>query len=261
MDNNDVLMNENEIEIDLLELLQVVRDHLAGIILTTLACALAMFLAVQLLITPTYASNTKLYVLPKSTDATNVTNTELQAGTLLTSDYVELVQSREVTEAVIAQLGLKDADGNYLTHEALSRMIDVSVQSNTRVINIRITDTDPYRAHDIAEAVRIVAAQHIKNVMDFEAVNVVDEADTPTKQASPNKKRMALIGALLGLILSLAVVIIRHLMDDTIKTEEDVQRYLGVSTLGLIPLQEGEKSGKSRTKKKRAKRSKRKGEK
>lgn len=248
MENNEKRWND-EIEVNLGELFRALLDHLASIILCTLIGAMAFFLAVQLFVTPTYTSTTKLYVLSKTADTSGMTSTELQAGTLLSSDYVELVQSREVTETVIARLGLKNTDGSYVTHEQLANMISVSALSDTRVISITIRDTDPYRAHDIAEEVRLVAAGHIKDVMDFESVNVVEKANTPIRPSSPNKKRAAMIGGLLGLLLSAAYVLIRFMMDDTIKTEEDVQRYLGVSTLGLIPLQAGEsrekKSGRS----------------
>ncbi len=239
METNEKRWND-EVEIDLGELFRALLDHLAAIFLCTLIGALAFFLAVQLFATPTYTSTTKLYVLSKTADTSGMTSTELQAGTLLSSDYVELVQSREVTETVIARLGLKNPDGTFMTHEQLADMISVSALSDTRVISITIRDNDPYRAHDIAEEVRLVAAGHIKEVMDFESVNVVEKANTPTKPSSPNKKRAALIGAILGLLLSSIFALVRFLMDDTIKTEEDVQRYLGVSTLGLIPLQSGE---------------------
>ena len=239
MENNEMRWND-EIEVNLGELFRALFDRLSSIILCTLIGALAFFLAVQLFVTPTYTSTTKLYVLSKTADTSAMTSTELQAGSLLSSDYVELVQSREVTETVIARLGLKNADGKYMTHEQLADMISVSALSDTRVISITIKDKDPYRAHDIAEEVRLVAAGHIKDVMDFESVNVVEKANTPTRPSSPNNKRAALIGGLLGFLLSAIYILVRFLMDDTIKTEEDVQRYLGVSTLGLIPLQAGE---------------------
>ena len=144
----------------------------------------------------------------------------------------------EVTETVIANLELKNDNGKYLTHNELSRMISVSVPSSTRVITISIQADDPYEAHDIADEVCSVAADHIKSVMDFEAVNVVEEADYPFKASGPIKRNYVLIGAVFGFLLSSIIILLKYLLDDTIKTEEDVTKYLGLSTLGLIPVQD-----------------------
>ena len=137
-------------------------------------------------------------------------------------------------EAVISRLDLD------MKYEELLSKIDVSSTYETRIIEISVIDDDPYRARDIADAVSEISAEHIKKVMNSEAVNVVDKANVPdTEFASPVKK-YAVIAGLMGCLLVILIIVIRCLLDDTIKTSEDVEKYLGLSTLTTIPVSKQE---------------------
>ena len=120
---------------------------------------------------------------------------------------------------------------------------------DTRIISITVTDTDPVRAMEIANAVREAASEHILNVMDIQAVNVVETANLPTYASGPNTARNILLGGMLGAALVMGILVVRFLLDDTVKTTEDVERYLGLSVLAVIPLNEGEADGKRRRRK------------
>lgn len=238
-------MDDAETTIDLGEIFSAIWSNLPIVILAALAGALLAFLISETFITPEYSSTTKLYVMAneqqQKTDTNGVDNGALQAGALLTKDYEQIIESREVTEAVITNLNLKNSDGSQMTNDELINKLTVSIPDETRVVNITITDSDPYRACDIANAVRSVAEDRIQSVMDMKTVKVVEEANVPTRPISPNKKKNAAVGGLIGLILAIAVIVIRYISNNTIRTAEDVQNYLGVSVLAAIPLAEGEK--------------------
>ena len=226
--------NQDEIEIDLLELLRVLWSKIGYVILAALALGLLMVLVSKVFMKPQYESTTKMYVLSKQ-DSSTVTSGDLQASSLLTKDYAELIQSRQVVETVIAQLNLD------LTYEEFLNKITVTTQNDTRILSITVKDEDPYVASQMADAIRVAAADHIQNVMNTEAVNVVDEANIPDEPVSPSIKKNGLIGAIAGAFIAIVIIIIVYLTNDTIQTSEDVERYLGVSTLGIIPLAEGQK--------------------
>lgn len=236
----------DEIEIDLREIFSVLMAKAGIIILSGVILALAAVVATKLFVTPQYQSVTKMYVLNKQ-NSEIVTSGDLQSSALLTKDYAELIKSRTVTESVIAELGLN------MTHEGLLGKIGVNTTNDTRVITIRVTDEDPYRARDIANAVRNMAAKHIKNVMNIEAVNVVDEANIPNGSIGQDVKKNGMTAGFLGCFLSVVIILIRYMSNDTIQTSEDVERYLQLSTLGTIPLNKGD----VKTRKKRTKRYKR----
>ena len=129
--------------------------------------------------------------------------------------------------------------------------VSVETSCDSRIVSISVTDEDPYTASEIANAVRDMAAEHIQSVMDIEAVNVVDTANIPNEKASPSLAKNGVIGGLLGVIIAMAAVIIIYLTNDTIKVEEDVERYLGLSVLGSIPFSEKESRSKKKKSRKR----------
>ena len=102
---------------------------------------------------------------------------------------------------------------------------------------------------NIANAIRESASNHIGNVMDIDAINVVESANMPTKKAGPSYLKWTVIAGMLGVLLVCAMVLIKYLLDDTIKTSEDVERSLGLSTLAIIPIIETEADSKKKRKK------------
>lgn len=236
------LQNEEEIEIDMGELLRYLAGKAGYIILTALAFAVLVLAVTTFCMTPRYTSTTKMYVLNRQTNE-GVTSSDLQSSTYLTKDYMEMIRSRTVIEAVIADLNLNS------TYEDVLGQIDVSAASDTRVIAISVTDKDPYEARDIANAVRNAAAAHIQSVMNTEAVTVVDEANIPTKKSSPSTIKNVAIAGGVGLFLALVVCVVLYLMNDKVTTAEDVERYLGLSVLASMPLEEEEVRRKKARKK------------
>ena len=122
------------------------------------------------------------------------------------------------------------------------------------ILSISVRDADPYVACEIANAIRDVAANHIKNVMDIDAVNVVETANIPEQKVSPSISKNGVIGGLVGVLIAAAVILSSYLSNDTIKTQEDVERYLKLSTLGTIPMSEEDRKNKKKKKQKKQKR-------
>ena len=241
---NQFTPNNDEIEIDLKEIFGLLISKMWVIILSGITAGLIFIVATMLFITPQYESTTKMYVLNKQTEGT-ITSADMQSSLYLTKDYADLIQSRTVTEGVIAQLGLN------LKHEDMLKKMSVTNKTDTRVIAITITDEDPYTASQIANAVRDISAAHIRNVMDIEAVNVVENANIPDQKSSPSLSKNGVIGGMLGVVLATAIILIIFLTNDSIQTQEDVEKYLGLSFLGSIPMSEAVKKSKKHKKNKK----------
>ena len=232
-------MEKQEIEIDLKEIFLYLYNHLYIIILSALIGAMVFYLFSSLMLPKQYKSSARLYVLNQQNQQT-VTYNDLQTGTQLTKDYAKLITSQTVTAKVIADLDLQNQyeDMRSITPGRLAEMIKVEALSDTRVIQITVTDVSPTRAQDIAEAVRIAASERIYEVMAIEAVNVVDTANLPEGAHSPNTMKNTVIGGAFGFVLVAAIYIVIFLLDDTIKTPDDVEKYLGLSVLAAIPYDE-----------------------
>lgn len=234
-----------EVEIDLRDIFAILINKLAIIVLAAVLGAAVAFTFTKFLISPVYQARTQ--VLVKSTSLTTTDQikvSDLQSSNYLTKDYMILIKSNPVLDKVIADLGLD------MSSSALAGKIHVSSQTDTRILTIAVNDKDPMMAKKIADAVREASKTRIHEVMGMETVENVDEAILPESPISPNTKMNTLIGFMLGFVIAIAVIIIRFMLDDTIKAQEDVEKYLGLSVLGLIPELETTDSKKKKKKKK-----------
>ena len=214
----------------------------AGLVAGAIAFSYSAFI-----LTPMYTSTTKVYILSKQGNDDKMTYSDTQLANNITKDFKEMIKSRTVVERVIQELNLNESYGS------LSGRISVSNATDTRVVGISVKDADPKKAQLLTNAIRDVAAEHIREVMDLEAVNVVDEANLPTSPSEPSKKKYTLIGVLIGVVLCAGVLILRFYLDDSIKSSDDIEKYLGLSTLASIPVFESEEDAKKKKKKEKIK--------
>lgn len=248
MENNiDNRQDRNgEIEIDIMQILRVIWAKIWIVILSAIAMGLLALIGTEMLITPLYQSTAKLYIINRQTDGTTTIN-DIQSSTQLIRDYRVLVTSIPVVDQVISELDLE------MSQDALIGEISCSIETDSRVLSITITDKDPYMAKRIADSLADVSAKQIPAVMQIEGVNIIEYGRIAAGPSSPNVKMNVLIGILAGLFIAIAIIVVRYLMDDSIKNAEDVENYLGLSTLALIPLTKEEYDGKKKNSRKKSK--------
>ncbi|BAK27809.1 Wzz/FepE/Etk N-terminal domain-containing protein [Streptococcus gallolyticus subsp. gallolyticus] len=224
-------MNSNDnasIEIDVLYLLRKLWSRKFFIIFIALVVGTVALLGSVFLIKPKYTSTTRIYVVSRSSDS-SLTNQDLQAGSYLVNDYKEVITSNEVLSSVISQENLS------LSTSELSNMISVNIPTDTRVISISVEDTDAQEASDIANTIREVAAEKIKSVTKVDDVTTLEAAEVASKPSSPNIKRNAALGALVGGFLAIVGILVLEVLDDRVRRPEDVEEVLGMTLLGVVP--------------------------
>ena len=227
-------IQDDEVTIDLMELFSALWAKKTIIILSAVFMALVAFVGTKMFVTPKYTSVTKLFVMAKNDDTSaSATYTDLQTGSMLTKDYMELVKSRPVLEKTISKLKLD------VEPEELAEMITTETPTDTRIMSISVTDDDPKEAKQIADTLRKAVSVQITEIMNADSVNTVEEGNLPTSPSSPNVKKNMMLGALLGLVISMGFVVLIFILDDTVKTPDDVEKYLGLNVLTSIPIQEG----------------------
>ena len=232
-------IQDDEVTIDLMELFSALWAKKTIIILSAVFMALVAFVGTKMFVTPKYTSVTKLFVMTKNDDTSaSATYTDLQTGSMLTKDYMELVKSRPVLEKTISKLKLD------VTPEELAGMITTETPTDTRIMSISVTDDDPKEAKQIADTLRKAVGVQITEIMNADSVNTVEEGNLPTSPSSPNVKKNMMLGALLGLVISMGFVVLISILDDTVKTPDDVEKYLGLNVLTSIPIQEGSSAPK-----------------
>lgn len=221
----------DEIEINLLEILSVLRARLFSIVMSGVILAAVFGLGTMFLIEPQYQSTSKLYIVGQSSSITSLA--DLQTGSQLTQDYMVLVQSRPVLEKVIDNLGLN------MQYEGLRSMVSLNNPQDTRILEITVTMGDPYLAKEIVDEVSGVSASRIAAIMNVDAPTIAEYGHLESSPSSPSLRKNILIGGVLGILCSGFVTVVLYLLNDSIRTEEDVQKYLDLNTLALIPIEEG----------------------
>ncbi|WP_394405145.1 Wzz/FepE/Etk N-terminal domain-containing protein [Streptococcus sp. 20-1249] len=220
---------DQTIEIDVLQLLRKIWDKKFLVAFIGIFFAVISFLYSAFIVVPKYDSTTRIYVVNKSGDASSLTAQDLQAGSFLVNDYKEIITSNDVLNKVVETEGLN------MTAGELGGKVSVDIPANTRVISITVRDSDPKKASQLADSVREVAAEKIKEVTKVEDVTTLEAAKVPSAPTTPNTKRNVMLGLVAGFVLAVAVVVLVELLDDRIKRPEDVEDVMGLPLLGIVP--------------------------
>lgn len=219
---------EEETEIDLIDLEWALLDKIHYIVLCFLIGAVIMNAYSYFLVRPTYKSTAKMYVVSASKNSV-VDLDALNIGTSLTADYEQLMLSYPVLEQVINKLNL-DMDS-----DTLAKMITLENPTDTRILNINVVSTDPKNARDIANTLMDVSVDYLPKTMSTNAPNVAQKAKLADHKDGPSYTKYTMIGALAGAFLYCMYLVVKYLMDDTIHTADDMEKYFDIVPLAVIP--------------------------
>jgi len=147
----------------------------------------------------------------------------------LVKDYREIATSRAVLQQVINDLNLQ------MTPEELSELVSVQLKNDTRIIMIRVKNTDPNMAALMANKLAEVLIDAVQQILNVENVQVIDAATVPDTPVSPRKVLNTAVAAVVGLIVGIALAFMFEYFDNSIRTPEDVERHLGLPVLTVIP--------------------------
>ena len=178
-------------------------------------------------IKPVYQADASIFVT--NTD-TIVTVSDLALGTALTEDYSKLIKSRAVLKKVIADQGLN------MNFRQLGSLITVTNPEGSHIITITVTCGDREMSRNIANAVMEAGIDQIYKVFGSNEPSVIDyaEADAIVEMMQGLNGYLEK-GALVGAALACALICIRFLLDTTLKTEDDIQKYLHMPVLSVVP--------------------------
>lgn len=219
---------DDEAEIDLVEIGWTLLDKLHYIVLSFLIGAVLFNAISYFCIEPTYKSTAKMYVVSASKNSV-VDLDALNIGTSLTADYEQLMLSYPVLEQVINKLNL-DMDS-----DTLAKMITLENPTDTRILNINVVSTDPKSARDIANTLMDVSVDYLPKTMSTNAPNVAQKAKLADHKDGPSYTKYTMIGALAGAFLYCMYLVVKYLMDDTIHTADDMEKYFDIVPLAVIP--------------------------
>ncbi len=245
--------HDEEIEIDLVELFFALKRKLLWICLSGLVCGTLAFTFTKVFMKPMYQSTTTMLVLTKETTLASLA--DLQMGTQLTNDYEILTVSHQVLDQVIEDLNLD------MEYDELKDSIEISNPSDSRIMEITVTYPNARMAKEIVDDVAEVTSEFIGDKMEAIPPKVIDEGEVPERKSSPSTIKNTALGILLGLIISCGIIAVLTLLDDTIKSEDDIEHYLGIPTLAVVPDRKDFLNDKKKSEKQQKKKAAQKGKK
>jgi capsular polysaccharide biosynthesis protein len=225
-------MAMEEKEIDLREILSIIRKNMWIIVAITVISVIISAILSYLVISPTYQASASLIVSKAQTASVNngqIQFQDVQTNRLLAATYCEIATSRAVLKETIDKLNLHE------TAEQLKSKVNVSAEGDTEVININVKDTDPQRAALIANTIASSFIDNIVKIMKVDNVHIIDDAVPPTNKVSPKPLFNIVIAAILGIMISIFIIFLMNYFDRTVKNVEDVKKYLDLPVLGVIP--------------------------
>jgi capsular exopolysaccharide synthesis family protein len=220
--------------VELSEYLNILRRRWLTVVIIGLT-ALALASAVTLAMPKKYTATTRLFIAVAGGESV----TDLAQGSNFAekqmSSYAEVATSPRVLGPVIRQLGLPT------TPKELSQSVEAIVPVNTVILEISVTDLDPTRAAQIANAVGrelANAASELSPTKEDGTKAVVAttfaEAEVPDKASSPRIVQNLGVGLILGLLLGLGVAVLRHVLDTKVRSEGDVRFLTDSPILGVV---------------------------
>lgn len=260
--------NSSNNTIDLRRLFNLCRKHLKFLITCTIALALAGFIVSKFIMTPKYTATTQLLVNQKNeNNANGQAYTNQQADIQVINTYKDIITSPVILKETKKELvnpvkvvrkaqpakyktladGTKrlvsaakpakvehTGQGYSMTTSQLSDAITIKTQTNSQVFSVSVETDNPKKSAAAANTIASVFKKRVKKIMNVNNVTVVARATTPSKPSSPNVKLFTLAGAVLGLLISFMIVLMRDLMDTSVRDNDFMVDELGLTNLGQI---------------------------
>lgn len=181
-----------------------------------------------------YTSTGTLYVSNVQNKDDDVVDVgELNASTRLVSTYMEILRSNTFVEKVADEIeksyGIKYKVGQ------IKNMIAMSSLNNTEILQIKITSKNPEHSAIILNTILDYADDEILRIIEGGSVKPIDYGKVPSSHSSPNTMLNTITGAVVGLIISLLIIVAIHLMDVSVRGEEDMVDRYEIPVLGVIP--------------------------
>ena len=219
---------DDEDVIDLLELFRAILKHIKLIIVLCILFGVGGFFGTKLLIAPTYTASTSIYLTPQISESGSLDYNSQMANSKLVTNALNLLTQNNIMSEVAKDVGLESA-------ESVKKLVSVSNESNTEIITISATTTDPKLSKDIANDTVSTFIRTMQKNLNVRNIEVVDKAKLSYVPSGPNVKKNTLLATMVGLVLGCGYATLRFLFDNRLRTKEEAEKYLGIPVFCEIP--------------------------
>lgn len=223
---------EEEITLDLKEFFVILRKRVKIIATITLIATIITAILSFLVIKPTYEATLSVFIGKTSDskeDRVSYDNSDIMMYQKLVKTYAKIATSSDIAEKTAVEINKN------LTGKDIEDMVKVTPQQDTQILDIKVQNKDPKEAKEIVEKLTTIFIAKAEKVIPNGNIQILDKAKVPKNPVKPNKKLNVAIAFFLGIMVSVGIVFVMEYMDNTLKTQEDVERYLEIPVLGMIP--------------------------
>ena len=233
MSCNDAYMNVANVEddedvIDLLEVARAILKHIKLIILLCVIFGAAGFFGTKFLIAPKYTASTSIYLTPQISESGSLDYNSQMANSKLVTNAVNLLTQNNIMSEVAKDVGLESA-------EKVKDIVTVTNESNTEIITVSATTTDPKLSKDIANDTVSTFIRTMQKNLNVRNIEIVDKAKLSYVPSGPNAKKNGVLAAAVGFVLGAGYAVLRYLLDNRLRTKEEAEKYLGIPVFCEIP--------------------------
>lgn len=214
----------------LLELIKLIRKHLALVVALPIVCAVATAAFAWLALPNQYSSSVSMYVLTKASAEGSLANTDLSASQQLANDVATLITDERVAEDTASALQMDSLKGY---------KISVASESTTRIVTLTVTGESAQSVAIIANQLAATTDSVAQEVMDVQAINAINEAKEPAAPSGPPRAMYTAVAFLAGIFLAVAIVVVIDMVNTRVRSAEEAGELLGLPVIGRIPTIKG----------------------
>lgn len=220
---------EHGIEVDLLQFAKKLLENAKYIILVIVIFGILGYLGTTIFMTPVYQAGAKMIVNSRKDETLNITNDQLNSARNLVETYAVIIRGRDVMNRVIDELDLQES------YDQLANSINVKSVNNTPIMQIYVKHSNRDTALMITAKLLEIAPAVLVETTSAGSVKAVEQPYISPDPVSPNVFRNTVLMSFCGFVLTCLVILILMLLDNTYKTDVDIQKDLGLPVLGIIP--------------------------
>jgi capsular polysaccharide biosynthesis protein len=216
--------------ISLQDIFKTIKKRLVMIIVITLAATMVSALVTYFFITPQYEASTQILVNQASDAQSQYNLNQIQTNVQYINTYSVIIESPTVLKSVIDKLNLD------MTTNDLKNILTVNSEQNSQVFTVAVQDADPTQAVKIANTIASVFKDKVPKLMNVNNVSILSKAQlsNDASPVSPKPKLNMAIAFVVGLMVSIGIAFLLEYLDNTVKTEEDIESFLELPFLGAI---------------------------
>lgn len=224
----DYESNLNEETIDLTEMFHSILKHIKLISVLCILFGVGGFFGTKLLIAPTYTASTSIYLTPQISETGSLDYNSQMANSKLVTNAVNLLTQDNIMSEVAKDVGLESA-------ESVKKIVSVTNESNTEIITISATTTDPKLSKDIANDTVSTFVRTMQKNLNVSNIEIVDKAKLSYIPSGPNVKKNTVMAGVIGFAIGVSYAVLKFLLDNRLRTKEEAEKYLGIPVFCEIP--------------------------